>query len=139
MRFWDSSAILSLLTEQVQIDILRKLFKDNSELVVSWSTKIELVSGICRLVREGLDNNSAEKYYKKIDRLTNSSFEVDTSDKIRNLACNLLKKHPLRAADALQLASALEWSGSFGNAEFVCLDKRLREAAEKEGFKILPK
>jgi hypothetical protein len=43
----------------------------------------------------------------------------------------------LRTGDALQLAAALLWSE--GNAgDIVCLDTSLRDAAEREGFRVLP-
>jgi hypothetical protein len=46
----------------------------------------------------------------------------------------------MRAADAIQLASALVWCKENPAGEsFVCLDDRLREAARKEGFSVLPK
>ena len=48
--------------------------------------------------------------------------------------------HPLRAADALQLAAALLWTeGAAMGSQFVCLDQNLREAAVREGFTVLPK
>jgi predicted nucleic acid-binding protein len=46
--------------------------------------------------------------------------------------------HPLRAADALQLAAALVWAGSPAVGEMVVLDRRLREAARLEGLRPLP-
>jgi hypothetical protein len=47
--------------------------------------------------------------------------------------------HPLRAADAFQLAAALLWCEEDPSREtFVCLDDRLLEAARREGFRILP-
>ncbi len=50
-----------------------------------------------------------------------------------------LGTHPLKSADALQLAAALVWAGNTTrDHHFVCLDKRLRKAAGKEGFRILP-
>jgi hypothetical protein len=54
-------------------------------------------------------------------------------------ALRLLGVHPLRAADALQLAAALILvrDDPAGRA-FVCLDERLREAALLEGFRVLP-
>ena len=54
-------------------------------------------------------------------------------------SCFLLL-HPLRAADAMQLAAAIVWAnGQATGHEFVCLDHRLREAAQREGFTVLPK
>ena len=47
--------------------------------------------------------------------------------------------HPLRAAAAFQLAAALLWSqGETRGHYFVSFDQRLREAAGKEGFSVLP-
>lgn len=43
------------------------------------------------------------------------------------------------AADALQLAAALDWcDGNTCGESFVCLDDRLRGAAALEGFRVLP-
>ncbi len=51
----------------------------------------------------------------------------------------LLKRHPLRAADALQLASCLELEkGIRLPVLFVAYDGRLNEAAKKEGLEIEP-
>jgi predicted nucleic acid-binding protein len=42
-------------------------------------------------------------------------------------------------ADSLQLSAGIIWSGRNPREyRFVCLDKRLRDAAQKEGFTILP-
>ena len=61
------------------------------------------------------------------------------SDEVRHRAGRLLATHPLRAADALQLAAALVWSEEQPLGEvFVSLDDRLREAARREGFALLP-
>lgn len=49
------------------------------------------------------------------------------------------KDYPLKAADALQLAAALRWCEvDTDDRRFVCLDNRLRRAAEDEGFDVLP-
>jgi len=58
---------------------------------------------------------------------------------VRARAARLLSLHPLRAADALQLAAALVWCRErTAEAPFVCLDDRLRLAAAREGFRVLP-
>ncbi len=50
----------------------------------------------------------------------------------------LLKRHPLRAADALQLASCLELEKQLRlPVLFVAYDQRLNEAATKEGLEIV--
>jgi hypothetical protein len=51
----------------------------------------------------------------------------------------LLSTHALRTADGLQLAAALAWCEEEPSADtFVGLDRRLREAARREGFALLP-
>lgn len=59
-------------------------------------------------------------------------------ERVRERARRLLESHPLRAADALQLAAALIASEEEPkDLPFVTLDRRLALAAEKEGFKVL--
>jgi predicted nucleic acid-binding protein len=53
-------------------------------------------------------------------------------------AIDLLSRHPLRAADSVQLASALIARERFGSLPFVTLDKDLAIAARAEGFTVLP-
>jgi predicted nucleic acid-binding protein len=72
-------------------------------------------------------------------RLSSQWTEVRPSNLVRDQASRVLLLHPLRAADALQLAAALVWAGSQTTSlEFVCLDHRLREAAAREGFQVIP-
>lgn len=64
---------------------------------------------------------------------------MQPTQSVRALAETLLHQYPLRTADAYQLASAMRWRGGSGSgAGFVCMDHRLREAAEAEGFDALP-
>ena len=64
---------------------------------------------------------------------------IQPTDHVRERAEQLIAVYPLRAADALQLAAALTWcENQPWNERFVCLDKRLRDAARKEGFSVLP-
>jgi hypothetical protein len=56
---------------------------------------------------------------------------------IKMTARRLLRVHPLRAADALQLAAAFVASERRPpTLEFVCLADRLNDAARREGFVI---
>jgi uncharacterized protein len=58
---------------------------------------------------------------------------------VRDTAMRLLMVHPLRLADALQLAAALAWAdGRPVGRELVTLDERLAAAARLEGFAVRP-
>lgn len=70
--------------------------------------------------------------------LSASWTEVPPTDDVRRLARRLVRVHPLRAADALQLAAAI--TAADGRPErlpFVTLDVRLADAASREGFKVI--
>ena len=65
--------------------------------------------------------------------------EVLPADSVRASAQRLLRVHPLRAADSLQLAAALlACEQDPPSLELVCLDDRLAEAAGREGFPVVP-
>ncbi len=71
--------------------------------------------------------------------LSDAWSEIQPGDLVRQRAERLLMVHSLRAADALQLAAALIWSQEAPvGLNIVCLDLNLREAAQKEGFTVLP-
>lgn len=63
--------------------------------------------------------------------------EIQPGLRLREVACRLLRTHPLRSADATQLAAAiiasLDRPSTLG---FVCADERLVGAARKEGFPV---
>jgi hypothetical protein len=60
------------------------------------------------------------------------------SEGIREAAARFLRVHPLRAADALQLAAAFAAAERRpASLEIVTLDDRLANAARKEGFAVL--
>jgi len=64
---------------------------------------------------------------------------IAPTDDVRRRAARLLAFHPLRAADALQLAAALVWCEEQPHGEgFVSLDGRLRDAGAREGFVVHP-
>ena len=50
----------------------------------------------------------------------------------------MLRVHPLRAADALQLAAAVAFAeDNQAGVRFVSFDARLNDAAAREGFPVL--
>lgn len=139
MRFWDSSALVLLLTEETITGELQHLLSQQRQMYVSWATEVEAVSAITRYERK---RGAPELVAAALDRLRDFSadwIEVAPGAAIREAAKRSLRVHPLRAADAFQLAAA--WVLSEGNpssVDFVCLDQRLREAASREGFIVRP-
>jgi hypothetical protein len=64
--------------------------------------------------------------------------EISPSELVRRTARRLLRLHPLRAADALQLAAAnVAGENDPSTLELVTVDGRLADAARREGFAVL--
>jgi predicted nucleic acid-binding protein len=137
VRFWDSSAIVPLILAQPRSAEARAWLAEDAEVVVWWNTRIECASAIARLHRDGhLPANGERAARELLDVLQRSWFEIQPGDGVRDQALRLLRLHPLRAADALQLAAAIEWAGTPPAGVLLTFDDRLRDAAEREGFAI---
>lgn len=140
MRFWDTSAVMPLISREPLSGEMLRLLEEDAGMVVWWATRVECVSAISRRAREGLlDPEGEESARGLLDDLSGSWTEARPTARLRALAEQALRTHPLRAGDALQLASALIWSaGEPRGRPFICLDERLRAAALRSGFVLLP-
>lgn len=139
MRYWDSSALVPLVVEEAGTERRQQLQRQDSRVVTWWGTWIECAWALNRLHRDGgLDAGELNQALAKLNRAAADWLRIRPSERVRQRALRLLRVHPLRAADALQLAAALSACGD--NAEtlaMVCSDRRLSEAAVKEGFQVL--
>lgn len=139
MRFWDSSAIVPLCLEQPSSRAAHALREDDPSMAVWWGTPGECWSAFSRLRREGvLDVAEEEAARIHLRALQESWSEVQPSEEVRSHAARLLRLHPLRAQDVLQLAAALVWAGSPPAGEVVVFDRRLEEAARLESLTPVP-
>jgi predicted nucleic acid-binding protein len=139
VKFWDASAIVPLLLAEPSTRHMQALAAQDSAILVWWGTEVECVSALARLERDGgLDSESLTSALRRLRQLAQSWHEVDPSDAIREAAARFLRVHPLRAADALQLAAAyLAAERRPPVLELVTLDDRLAAAARKEGFAVI--
>jgi len=86
-----------------------------------------------------LDTAQVAAAAQRLLRFDQVAAVVLPSEAIRSRADRLVGIHPLRAADALQLAALLAASEERPvELPFVTLDDRLADAARKEGFPVLP-
>jgi uncharacterized protein len=138
MKFWDASAIVPLLMTEGTTKSLQQLAAADSAMLVWWAT-VECASAIARLERDGaLDPPAVIEAFDRLKRLADGWHEVDPSDGIREAAVRFLRVHPLRAADALQLAAAFVAAERRPSSlELVTLDDHLATAARKEGFVLI--
>ena len=144
MRFWDASALTQLCFDEGRSSDVDQLVREDPRMTVWWATPVECASAIARRRREGALSASDEAAALEVlDRFSSVWFEIQAGQLVRSHAFRLLRVHPLRAADALQLAAALVWAGTPATgpmpvAEIVTLDDRLAEAARLEGLSVLP-
>lgn len=139
MKFWDSSAIVPLLVAEPSTREMQSLASRDGVALVWWATPVECASALARLERDGgLDEAGATAAFDRLRQLAGSWHEVEAGDAVRDAAIRFLRVHPLRAADALQLAAAfIAASRDPATLELVTLDDRVAAAARREGFVVL--
>jgi len=139
VRFWDASAVVPLLVAEPPRDQLLDLLQRDPVMLVWWGTPVECTSAIARREREGaLSTRDATRALDRLRALAIAWQEVLPAEQVRAAAQRLLRVHPLRAADSLQLAAAIVAAEHEPHAlELVRLDDRLNEAAIREGFRVV--
>jgi hypothetical protein len=139
MNFWDTSAVLPLLLDEKQTSAVKAVYERDPVQTVWCLTDVEIAAALSRRMREGLSEGRAQKVRDDWKTLAQMWRPVASVELVRARAIRIVQTHPLRAADALQLASALVASAERPETlPFVCLDDRLRDAARREGFPVLP-
>ena len=133
--FWDASALVPLCVRQGITPRAIALYKLH-DAVVWWATPVEIASALARLVRlKQLDPSDWTRARKLAKRLADSWAMIQPSDALRAKSAQLVDRHDLRAADAFQLAAALEWCEDAPQGRvFLTADRRLSEAALLSGF-----
>lgn len=139
MIFWDTSAVVPLLVQEVNTPVAQAVARRDGDLLVWWGTPVEILSAVARREREGgMSAADADTARETIRGLISEWSEVLAGDRVREFASRLLRRHPLRAADALQLGAALTWAqGQPEKRTFFTFDERLAGAARREGFDLV--
>ena len=138
--FWDSSAVVPVLVTEIQSAPMAALLRTDPGLALWWASSVECQSAVYRRHREGeLPLSALDEALIRLKALVADADVIAPTERVRERAGRLLAAHPLRAGDALQLAAALIWCNETPQGDsFVSLDDRLREAARREGFAIVP-
>jgi predicted nucleic acid-binding protein len=138
LAFWDTSAIIPLCCFQTTSQPLRQI-RRKYEVVASWMALIEGNSALKRLLLENsLSQNAYDEAVKRLKIQNKAWREIKPTEKVRELAGDLIQNQNLRTLDALQLASALVWCFEKPKGRiFVCCDDKLSESAKSLGFIVL--
>ena len=140
MKFWDSSAIVPLLVNEDNTDYCLTMLAHDPKMLIWCLSRVEVMSALCRRVRDGLmGSDEFQKTKERLKVILGKVSEVSAIEKVRSRALRLLEVHPLRAADACQLAAALiSVQEEPEKLTILCFDGRLQSAAIKEGFIVNP-
>jgi uncharacterized protein len=138
--FWDASALVPCLVQEDRSADNHPAFLQDDAVTIWWGTAVECASALERRRRAGMPEAQYNEGYARLLEILRLAAQVLPNGSVRNSAMELLRRHQLRASDALQLAAALSLSepGSF-QVELVCLDEQLRKAAQDEGLFCIPR
>jgi hypothetical protein len=140
VRFWDASAVVPLLIAEQPTSAVRALMADDPQMAVWSLTPLEVLSALWRRRRVAEIEVRAQAFAAEALLELEAAWSVvtDVAQVVRR-ARRLLATHPLRAADAAQLAASLLACDEHPERlPFVTLDERLAEAARREGFAVFP-
>lgn len=132
--FMDTSAFAKRYVSERNSNRVVELCEDADNLIVSVICFPELISTLCRLVRE---KKLTQSVYRKLrsDAIADLA-DVDIcqiTSGVVDAAVPLLETQPLRSADALHVGCAIAVQPDV----FVSADRRQLSAAKKTGLKII--
>jgi len=136
--YLDTSALVKLYVEEPGSQAVRALLERARVISTSWVAYVEMRAGLARKLRQG---ELREEEYKNIlsdfEKDWKDYFVIEVSESVAKLGGELVEKHPLRALDALHLASALFIRERVrSDVFFSSFDGRLNEAAKAEGLAV---
>jgi predicted nucleic acid-binding protein len=141
--FFDSSGLIKRYITEIGTTWVRSIvpLSAGHRIYIAQITSIEMVSAISRRRREGtLTPREANIIRRLLHRHIQREYKLHLlTEEIITMAENLLEKHPLRAGDAIQLATSLKINAgllslSLPPLTFVSSDKRLLSIASTEAL-----
>lgn len=137
--YLDTSALLKLYAEERGTTAVRAAVARASVVATSRLTYVEARGAFARKFREGdLPQAEHQRLISSLDEDWGRLVVVEMSEHLCQQAVALVERHPLRAGDALQLASACAVRDCVEDElAFSSLDDRLNMAAELEGLAVL--
>jgi predicted nucleic acid-binding protein len=137
MRYFDASALVKGYVDEPDSQKTRRLLTRGSA-ATSRLSFVEVASTLGRLGREGrLSEDQRTAALAALTADAASVLVVELTGAIVSRAQALTQKHPLRAGDAIQLASCLYLRDTVNQrTTLVSFDDRLNTAARLQGVKL---
>lgn len=135
--YLDASALVKLFVPEPESDDLNRALAGLTDVIVSDLALTEMASALGRRVRERrVTRDHARRLYREASTLLALVHHAELTPPIHRRAERLVLSlaTPLRALDALHLATALDAEA----ATVVTFDPRLRDAAGSQGLFVAP-
>ena len=137
MRYFDASALAKRYMREKGSRKVHRLLSSGVS-ATSRLSAVEILSALMRRLREGaLSEEECDRALAALEADLTGVLVVEFTPEIVTRAQLLLQRHPLRAGDAIQLASCLHLQEALeAEVSFVVFDDRLTVAARAEGLKV---
>jgi hypothetical protein len=138
MRYFDASALAKrYVREKGSVKVRRLLSSDVP--ATSRLSSAEIASALMRRTREGsISDEQRERAMAALDADVSAMLVVELTPAIVARAQTLLRRHALRAGDAIHLASCIHLREELQDeATFIAFDDRLSAAAHLEGLTLV--
>lgn len=139
MNYLDSSALIKRFALERGREWVLRLTDQDQDVVTATIACVEIYSGLTRQKNRG--SLSPRQYVAicgKFEADWPSYRHVQLTPEVLRLARDLIRRHGLRGADAIHVASALELQKALGEPVlFVAAAGRLLSAAAAEGLETL--
>jgi predicted nucleic acid-binding protein len=138
LRYFDASALAKRYVLEPESASVRRLLASETP-ATSRLSEVEIASALARRCRDGsVSVDERDQALAQLRDDIGSMNVVELSPDIAALAASLLLRHPLRASDAIQLASCLHVARQLETVpEFVVDDAGLGAAARNEGVRVV--
>ncbi len=142
LYYLDSSAWVKCYYDESGSDWIVKLFEKENVLACSTLGRVEITGVIARKHKaKAITARQIQMIYNSMDKDWSLFIQIQITEEIVELACELAKSHALRGADAIHLSSLniLRERLSLDNNSpiFVVSDKELKKAALTLGFEVI--
>ena len=109
-------------------------------LTTSRLSEVEVASALSRRRREGVcGTGEHDLALKELGSDLSGMSVLEIASGVAARAREIVSRHPLRAGDAIHLASCLLLQNTTGQTvDLVAFDRKLRAAAELEGLAVIP-
>jgi uncharacterized protein len=136
IHFLDTSVLTKRYSDEAGSGAVRALFRRRTRIAVSRIAYAEISAALARKEREGtLGRVRADAVFARLTADFKALEIIEIRGAILDRVPQLVRRHPLRGYDAVQLTCALALRDARAAVTFWCADGALERAAAAEGLR----